>query len=147
MPDVNVLVYTHRRDERLHAPYAAWLKATVDGAEPFAHECPRRRRLPPHRHKSAHLCGPDAAPDRAGRHRAASWRSLAAAWPCRRTPTSRTPCACVVRRRVADARHAAVAMAEGCTWVTRDAAFAAFEPHGLRWQHLVLEPGSKSPAD
>jgi predicted nucleic acid-binding protein len=36
---------------------------------------------------------------------------------------------------VADAQHAAIAIAEGCTWVTRDAAFAS---HGLRWEHLAL---------
>jgi len=40
---------------------------------------------------------------------------------------------------VADAQHAALAMSEGCTWVTRDGDFARFEPHGLRWRHLVLE--------
>src|SRR5579871_2186943 len=39
---------------------------------------------------------------------------------------------------VADAQHAALAITEGCTWVTRDADFGRFEPHGLRWQHLVL---------
>jgi predicted nucleic acid-binding protein len=41
-------------------------------------------------------------------------------------------------KQVADAQHAAVAMAEGCTWVTRDGDFAAYGSHGLRWQHLVL---------
>jgi len=39
---------------------------------------------------------------------------------------------------VADAQHAAVAMAAGCTWVTRDAGFGRFAEHGLRWQHLSL---------
>ena len=39
---------------------------------------------------------------------------------------------------VADAQHAAIAIAEGCTWVTRDADFGAFAPHGLRWEHLAL---------
>jgi predicted nucleic acid-binding protein len=39
---------------------------------------------------------------------------------------------------VADAQHAAVAIAEGATWVTRDDDFARFEHHGLRWQHLVI---------
>jgi len=40
---------------------------------------------------------------------------------------------------VADAQHAALAISQGCIWVTRDGDFARFEPHGLRWQHLVLE--------
>jgi hypothetical protein len=38
---------------------------------------------------------------------------------------------------VADAQHAEVAMAEGCTWVTGDADFA-FAAHGLSWQRLIL---------
>ena len=40
---------------------------------------------------------------------------------------------------VSDAQHAALAIAEGATWVSRDADFARFEPHGLRWQHLALQ--------
>lgn len=40
---------------------------------------------------------------------------------------------------VADAQHAALAVSEGGTWITRDGDFARFEPHGLRWQHLVLQ--------
>jgi hypothetical protein len=39
---------------------------------------------------------------------------------------------------VADAQHAALAIAEGCTWVTRDRDFARFAPHGLSWNHLQL---------
>ena len=39
---------------------------------------------------------------------------------------------------VSDAQHAALAITGGCTWVTRDANFARFERHGLRWQHLAL---------
>src|SRR5262245_5986611 len=36
MPDVNVLVYAHRADERVHATYRRWLTDLVDGREPFA---------------------------------------------------------------------------------------------------------------
>jgi hypothetical protein len=43
---------------------------------------------------------------------------------------------------VADGENAALAIAEGCTWVTRDADFKRFEPYGLRWQHRVLEQSS-----
>jgi len=43
-----------------------------------------------------------------------------------------------VGKLVADAQHAAVAMANAATWVTRDADFRRFEPAGLRWEHLVL---------
>ena len=38
-----------------------------------------------------------------------------------------------------DAERAALTITEGATWVTRDADFARFVPHGLCWQHLVLE--------
>jgi hypothetical protein len=40
---------------------------------------------------------------------------------------------------VADAQHAALAISDGCTWVTRDRDFSRFEQHGLCWQRLVLE--------
>ena len=36
MPDVNILVYAHRRDEANHTPYAPWLKSTVEEPQPFA---------------------------------------------------------------------------------------------------------------
>ena len=39
----------------------------------------------------------------------------------------------------AHAQHAALAISEGSTWVTRDSDLGKFEPHGLRWTHLVLE--------
>ena len=35
MPDVNILVYAHRKDEAWHEAYASWLSAVIDGAEPF----------------------------------------------------------------------------------------------------------------
>jgi predicted nucleic acid-binding protein len=43
-----------------------------------------------------------------------------------------------IGKMVADAQHAALAIAEGCTWATRDGDFARFAAHGLRWMHLVL---------
>jgi predicted nucleic acid-binding protein len=39
------------------------------------------------------------------------------------------------------AQHAAVAIAEGGTWVTRNADFGRFASHGLRWEHLSLSTG------
>ena len=41
-------------------------------------------------------------------------------------------------KRVGDARHAALALEHGCTWVTRDADFRDFVPAGLRLE--MLEP-------
>jgi predicted nucleic acid-binding protein len=36
MPDVDILIYAHRENEKCHEAYAKWLKNLVDGAEPFA---------------------------------------------------------------------------------------------------------------
>src|SRR2546430_997872 len=36
MPDVNILVYAHRQDEERHDAYAQWLKDLVDGPNPFS---------------------------------------------------------------------------------------------------------------
>src|ERR1700679_1586279 len=36
MPDVNILIYAHREDEKRHEAYAKCLKTLIDGAEPFA---------------------------------------------------------------------------------------------------------------
>jgi predicted nucleic acid-binding protein len=33
MPDVNILMYAHREEEKCHESYAKWLKALIDGAE------------------------------------------------------------------------------------------------------------------
>jgi predicted nucleic acid-binding protein len=74
MPDVNVLIYAHRADERVHAPYRRWLTDLV------AH--PRCRMILP---------GAD------------HWRHLAEL--CRATKAT--------GKAVADAQHAAVAIARG----------------------------------
>jgi toxin-antitoxin system PIN domain toxin len=142
IPDVNLLVYAHREDEAVHAPYAAWLKALVDGPEPFglsvlvavgfvrlvtnARIYPDPTPLPIALaaleqltgHPSCRLVAPDAG------HLAEVARL------CRASGAT--------GKHVADAAHAAIAITEGGTWVTRDADFARFEPHGLRWQHLLL---------
>jgi uncharacterized protein len=36
MPDVNVLVYAHRKDEAAHDAYLDWLERLVEGPEPFS---------------------------------------------------------------------------------------------------------------
>jgi len=142
MPDVNVLVYAHRTDERVHRDYREWLEALVDGPEPFALSVlvgvafvrivtnskiyPQPTPLPSAlavidqlvSHPRCRLAVP----------REDHWGSVATL--CRSTGAT--------GKLVADAQHAAVAIAEGCTWVTRDGDFARFAPHGLRWQHLVL---------
>ena len=142
MPDVNVLVYAHRADEVGHPGYRGWLTDLVNGPEPFALSVlvavgfvrivtnpriyPRPTPLPSAlavvEQLIAHSRCRVATP--AEEH----WRRVAEL--CRAAQAT--------GKLVADAQHAAVAMAAGCTWVTRDDDFARFAPHGLRWQHLRL---------
>ena len=143
MPDVNVLVYAHREDERWHAPYARWLERLIDSPEPFSLSVlvavgflrivtnPRIYTDP------TPLDIALAAMDRIASHPRCR---LAVPGTEHLRELSRLARAVkAAGKRVADAQHAALAIEEGCTWVTRDGDFASFEPHGLRWQHLVLE--------
>jgi toxin-antitoxin system PIN domain toxin len=143
MPDVNILIYAHREDEKRHAPYATWLKALVDGAEPFALSVLVAigfvRIVTNHRIYDEPTPLPVAL---------AFIEQMISHPRCRTAIPSQTHLGEVMRlcraasvtgKLVADAQHAALAISEGCTWVSRDSDFARFEPHGLRWQHLVLD--------
>lgn len=143
MPDVNVLVYAHRQDEAWHAPYAAWLKQVVDGPEPFALSVLVAVGFV--RIVTNPKIYPDATPLPLA---LAAIEQLAGHPRCRVVAPSAGHIADVARlcravgatgKIVADAQHAALAVAGGCTWVTRDGDFARFVPHGLHWQHLVLD--------
>jgi toxin-antitoxin system PIN domain toxin len=140
MPDVNVLVYAHRADEPTHLRYRDWLEELANGPEPFALSAlvavafvrivthpriyPTPTPLPvalgvidsllAHPRCRFAVPGPD------------HWRRVADL--CRAVNAG--------GKLVADAQHAALAMAEGCTWVTRDADFARFAASGLRWERL-----------
>lgn len=142
MPDVNVLVYAHRADERVHGPYKRWLTDLVNGPEPFALSLlvavgfvrvvtnPKIYRLPTPlptaiavvdqlvAHPRCRVVGPSSQ----------HWRHVADL--CRATNAH--------GKLVADAQHAAIAINEGCTWATRDADFGVFAAHGLRWSHLAF---------
>lgn len=142
MPDVNVLIYAHRSDDSVHASYAGWLKSVIDGAQPFALSVlvavafvrivTNARAFP----EPTPLAAALAAIDHIASHPRCR---LIAPGPNHWSDVSRL---CrdtnATAKLVADAQHAALAMAEGCTWVTRDGDFARFAPHGLTWQHLVL---------
>lgn len=144
MPDVNLLVYAHRSDEAVHAPYAAWLKRVVDGPQPFSLSvlvAVRFVRL---------VTNPRIYPNPTPLPVAlAAIEQLTSHPRCRLVLPPSTHLGDVIRlcrvatatgKLVSDAQHAALAIAAGCTWITRDGDFARFEPHGLRWQHLVLDP-------
>lgn len=143
MPDVNVLVYAHREDEAWHRAYSAWLEQLIDSSEPFtlsvlvAVGFLRIVTSPRIYDDPTPLGVALAVIDRITSH-----PRCRLAIPRENHLTEVSRLARVVGaagKRVADAQHAAVAIAEGCTWVTRDGDFARFAPHGLRWQHLVLE--------
>lgn len=143
MPDVNVLVYAHREDEEGHRRYAAWLKQLVDGPEPFSLSVLVAVGFLRVVTNPGIFADPTPLPVAL-----AAVEQLAAHPSCRIVAPGVTYLETVARLcrasgatggRVSDAQHAAIAIAEGATWTTRDADFARFEPHGLRWQHLVLE--------
>jgi toxin-antitoxin system PIN domain toxin len=143
MPDVNVLVYAHRADEAGHAPYRRWIEDLVNAEEPFGLSVLVAvgfvrvvTNLAIYAQPTPLAAALGAADQLAGHPRCRlvapgedHWARVAAL--CRATGAS--------GKLVADAQHAAVAMAEGCTWVTRDGDFGQFAAHGLRWQHLVLQ--------
>ncbi len=143
MPDVNVLVYAHRVDEMWHEAYRDWLDKTVNGLEPFVLSV-------------LMAVGFVRVVTNARIYADPTPLSVAFAVVERLMEHPRCRILCrgaghieqVARlcravgatgKHVADAHHAAVAMAEGATWVTRDDGFARFEYHGLRWQYLVIE--------
>jgi hypothetical protein len=142
MPDVNILVYAHRQDEAWHEPYAAWLKGVVDGPEPFALSVLVAVGFIRIVTNTRIYEDPTPLPVAL-----AVIEQLASHPRCRLATPRVGHLDDVVRlcravratgKLVADAQHAALAISEGCTWVSRDAEFAGFEPHGLRWQHLAF---------
>jgi toxin-antitoxin system PIN domain toxin len=142
MPDVNILVYAHRSDDRDHRFYRGWLEQLINGPEPFALSAlvavafvrivthpgfpPAPTPLPQalsviealRAHPGCRFLSPQ------GRHWAL-FRQIA-------------ECAQAAGKRIADAQHAALALEHGCTWTTRDRDFHAFEPAGLRVE--ILDP-------
>lgn len=143
MPDVNVLIYAHRADDPAHDYYRRWLERLATGPEPFAlslEVAVAFVRIVTH---SRYPTGPTPLP-----------QALAAIESLRQVPGCRLLvagerhwelfrrlCEAVGARgkSVADARHAALAVEHGCTWVTRDADFLGFAPSGLRLELLTLD--------
>jgi toxin-antitoxin system PIN domain toxin len=142
MPDVNILVYAHREDEAVHAAYRRWVEAALGGLEPFVLSVlvavafvrivtnPRIYRQPTPLPTALATVEVIAAHPRCRLAAPSTGHLDDVARLCRATQAT--------AKLVADAQHAALAIAEGCTWVTRDGDFGRFQPHGLRWEHLVL---------
>ena len=137
LPDVNVLIYAHRRDAVDHARYRTWLTEVVLAEEPYAISelvlssvvrilTNRRVYREPSTTEEALtfaeylLAQPNCTPVSPGsRH----WVIFARL--CRESGT-RGPL-------VPDAYFAALAIEHGCEWITCDGDFARFK--GLRWRH------------
>lgn len=138
LPDVNVLVYAHRRDAiPEHHRYAEWLTDLATGPEPFALSVlalsglvrivtnPRVFRLPSQLGEvfafiDQLTARPTARIVSPGRDHLAIFRQL-----CETADAA--------GKLVADAQHAAVAIEHGCMLVTTDSDFDRFP--GLRWRH------------
>jgi toxin-antitoxin system PIN domain toxin len=148
MPDVNVLVYAHRVEDPAHDFYSAWLHALANGEAPFAlsvlvasgfvRVVTHARFAPAPSELEQAVAFVEVLAS------APSCRLLGAgpeSWQlvrdiCRKTATRGA--------RVSDAHHAAVAIEHGCTWVSRDADFRRFEPHGLAFELLEPPAGRRS---
>lgn len=141
MPDVNVLVYAHRADDPAHAFYREWLEAVVNGPAPFGLSVltiggflrlvTNPRVFPNPTPLPIALATVDSLTARRGARVLAPGAGHLEILSrlCRATRAT--------GKLVADAQHAAVAIEHGCHLVTRDRDFAAFQAHGLRWEHLA----------
>ena len=142
MPDVNILVYAHRREDPCHEFYRHWMERLVNGPEPFALSllvAVAFVRIVTH---------PSFSPCPSPLHQALSVIDSLAVMPNCIMPKLgdqhwklvRTLCDATSAsgKLVADAQHAAVAIEHGCTWVTRDTDFEAFQSNGLRCE--ILQP-------
>jgi len=137
LPDVNVLIYAHRREAPEHSRYAEWLQRTVEAVEPFAlSELGASgfvRIVTNTKIWDEATTTEDALEfvDRLRRrsnarlltHGPASWEIFARL--CRDARAR--------GKLVADAYHAALAIEHGCELVTADSDFARFA--GLRQRH------------
>lgn len=139
-PDVNILVYAHRRDEEHHAFYREWLERLVANGGPFVLTSlvavafvrivthPRFGNDPtPLRDACLVIDRLSDAPGCRFVHPGPRHWELARQLCIQTGATGKL---------VAEAQHAAVAMEHGARWVTRDDAFARFEIAGLEWEHL-----------
>ncbi len=144
MPDVNVLIYAHREEDPDHPFYQNWLEDLINGPEPFALSplvAVAFVRIVTHPSFSS---SPTPLP-----------QALSVIDSLRSSPHHRSPgpgphhwdltkllCekTSATGKRVADAQHAALAIENGCAWVTRDPDFQEFTRWGLRLE--ILEPNS-----
>jgi len=141
MPDVNILIYAHRSDEPAHAFYRAWMESLGNSGVPFglsalvAVAFVRIVTHPRFHDAPTPLAAALEVIERLREARGCRWILPGE----RHWDLTATLCrkSAVTGKRVADAHHAALAIEQGCRWVTRDDDFALFAPHGLEWELLA----------
>lgn len=137
LPDVNVLIYAHRRESPEHERYAEWLTHLAEGPEPFALSelgASGFVRIVTNSRIWDDATPTDAALEFIERLRTRSNARLLTHGPASWDIFSRLCVAARARGKlVADAYHAALAIEHGCELVTVDSDFARFP--GLRHRH------------
>lgn len=135
--DVNVLVYAFREDAQRHGEYRAWLREQVDKPEAFGvselalsgfvRVATHPRIFTPPTPVTAALQFADAL---------RSQPNAVSLLPGERHWEIFSRLVIVANAAgnlAADAYHAALAIEQGCEWITTDREFARFP--GLRWRH------------
>jgi toxin-antitoxin system PIN domain toxin len=137
LPDVNVLVYAFRIEHPQHGEYQVWLKRMVEGAEPYGMANPVLAgfvRIVTHPRIFDHPDPVEKALSFADQLRSQPNCVLLAPGPrhwaiftdlCRQVGAS--------GNLVPDAYLAALAIENGCEWITADRHYARFP--GLWWRH------------
>jgi len=141
-PDVNVLLYSLREESCRHTEYRAWLEAALTDEEPVAvfepvlagllriathpgiYKIPTPRPVV-ERYIEGLLAAPAAIPMRAGEQHWRLFMQLCRTADCQ-------------GNLVQDAYLAALALENGCKWITTDRDFARFP--GLIWKHPLDHP-------
>ena len=140
--DVNILIYAHRQDQSHHAFYRERLESMINGSESFGLStlvAAGFLRIVTH---AGFPNGPTPLSQALSviesmaslpncywiNPGALHWQLLAEL--CRSARCT--------GKQVADAQHAAVAIENACTWVTRDEDFTSFTKRGLRLE--ILQP-------
>jgi hypothetical protein len=134
--DVNILVYAHRQDQTHHEFFRSRLESMVNGPDAFGLSILVAAGFLRIVTSASFPNGPTPLSQALSvvESLAASpncyWINPGARhWPLLNELCRMTRCS---GKRVSDAQHAAVAIENACTWVTRDEDFSAFTRHGLR---------------
>lgn len=141
-PDINLLIYAHREDQKHFPFYRDYLEEMVNAPGPFALTSLVAVGFVRVVTQPGFSNGPTPLPE-AFAFIETILRAPLCQWLL---PGSRhwelTRHLCMETgangKRVADAQHAAAAIEYGCTWITRDRDFTAFEALGLELE--IVEP-------